>query len=53
LENDINNDIVLKLEILSLSPVLKIGITVQYFNLDEKEPNSKGLLKIYARGELI
>jgi hypothetical protein len=38
LEKDINKDIGLKLDILSLSPVLKIGITVEYFNLDGKDP---------------
>jgi hypothetical protein len=32
---------------------LKIGITVEYFNLDGKEPNSRDLLKMYVRGELI
>jgi len=53
LEKDINRDIGLKLDILSLSPVLKIGITVEYFNLDVKESNSKDLLKIYVSGELI
>jgi hypothetical protein len=34
LEKDINKNIGLKLDMLSLSPVLKIGITVEYFNLD-------------------
>jgi hypothetical protein len=38
---------------LSLSPVLKIGVTVEYFNLDRKESNSRDLLKMYVRGELI
>jgi len=41
------------LDILSLSLVLKIGITVEYFNLDGKEPNSKDLLRMYVSGELI
>ena len=45
----INKDIGLNLDILSLSPVLKIGITVEYFNLDRKEPNSRDLLKMYVR----
>jgi hypothetical protein len=36
-----------------LSPVLKIGIPVEYFNVDGKEPNSRDLLKMYVRGELI
>jgi hypothetical protein len=53
LEKDINKDIGLKLDTLSLSPVLKIGITVEYFNLDRKEPNSRDLLKMYVRRELI
>jgi hypothetical protein len=53
LEKDINKDIGLKLDMLSLSPVLKIGITVEYFDLDGKEPNSRDLLKMYVRGELI
>jgi hypothetical protein len=53
LEKDINKDIGLKLDILSLSPVLKIGIIVEYFNLDRKEPNSRDLLKMYVRGELM
>ena len=52
-EENINENIGLKLDILSLSPVLKIGITVEYFNLDGKEPNSRGLLKMYVSGELI
>jgi len=47
LEKGINKDI------LSLSPALKIGITVEYFSLDRKEPNSRDLLKLYVRGELI
>jgi len=53
LEKDINKDIGLKLDILCLSPVLKIGITVGYFNLHGKEPNSRDLLKMYVSGELI
>ena len=53
MEKDINKDIRLNLDILSLSPVLKIGIAVEYFNLDGKEPNSRDLLKIYVRGKLI
>jgi hypothetical protein len=53
LEKGINKDIGLKLDILSLSPALKIGITVEYFRLDRKEPNSRDLLKLYVRGELI
>jgi len=48
-----NEDIGLKLDILSLSPVLKIGITVEYFNLDVKESNSRDLLKMHVGGELI
>jgi hypothetical protein len=52
LEKDINKDIRLKLDILSLSPALKIGITVEYFSLDGKEPNSRDLLEMYVR-ELI
>jgi hypothetical protein len=36
-----------------LSPVLKIGITVEYFNVDGKEPNSRDLLKTFVSGELI
>jgi len=36
-----------------LSPVLKIVITVDYFNLDGKEPNTGDLLKMYVSGELI
>jgi hypothetical protein len=48
----------LKLGILSLSPVLKISIAVEYFNPDGKEATLKkkserDLLKIYVRGELI
>jgi hypothetical protein len=43
---DINKDTGLKLDILSLSPALKIGITVEYFSLDGKEPNSRDLLKM-------
>jgi hypothetical protein len=38
---------------LSLSPVLKIGIIVEYFNLDGKTPFSRDLLNMYVRGELI
>jgi hypothetical protein len=38
LEKEINRDIGLKLDILNLSPALKIGITVEYFNLDGKRP---------------
>jgi len=53
LEKDTNKDIGLKLGILSLSPALKIGITVEYFSLDGKEPISRDLLKIYVRGELV
>jgi hypothetical protein len=53
LEKDINKDIGLKLDILSLSPALKIGITVEYFSLHGKEPNSRDLLKMYLREELI
>jgi len=54
LEKDITKDIGLKLDIFSLSPVLKIGVTVEYFNLDGKEPNSRDLLKMYVGGgELI
>jgi len=53
LEKEINKDIGQKLNILNLSPALKIGITVEYFNLDGKEPNSKNLLKMYVRRELI
>jgi len=53
LEKDINKDTGLKLDILSLSPALKVGITVEYFSLDGKEPNSRDLLKMYVRGELI
>jgi hypothetical protein len=53
LEKDINKDIGLKLNILSFSPVLKIGVTVEYFKLDGKEPNSRDLLKMYVSGELI
>jgi len=41
------------LDILRFSPVLKIGITVEYFNIDGKEPNSRDLLKMYVSGELI
>jgi len=41
LENDINKDIGLKLDILILSSVFKIGITVEYFNLDGKEPGQE------------
>jgi hypothetical protein len=52
LEKEINKDNGLKLDILAMSPVLKIGITVEYFNLDGKEPNSRDLLKMYVRGEL-
>jgi hypothetical protein len=43
LEKEINKDIGLKLDMLDLSPVLKIGITVECFNLDGKEPNSRDL----------
>jgi len=53
LVKDINKHIVLKLDILSLSLVLKIGITVEFFNLDGKEPNSRDLLKTFVSGELI
>jgi len=48
LEKDIIKDIGLKLDILSLSPALKTGITVEYFSLDRKEPNSRDLLKMYV-----
>jgi hypothetical protein len=41
------------LEILSLSPVLKIGFTVEYFSLGGKEPVSGDLLQMYVKGELI
>jgi len=41
------------LDILSLSQVLKICMTVEYFNLDGKEPNSRDLLKMYVSGQLI
>jgi hypothetical protein len=53
LGKDINKDIGLKLDIISLSQVLKIGTTVECFNLDGKEPNSRDLLKMYVSGELI
>jgi hypothetical protein len=53
LEKGIDKDICLKLDILSLSAILKMGITVEYFNLDRKELNSRDLLKMYVRGELI
>jgi hypothetical protein len=53
LEKEINKDTCLKFHILDLSPVLKIGITVEYFNLDGKKPNSRDLLKMYVMGELI
>jgi len=53
LEKDFNKYIVLNLGILSLSTVLKIVITVDYFNLDGKEPNTGDLLKMYVSGELI
>ena len=53
MEKEINKDIGLKLNIFNLSPALIIGITVKYFNLDGKKPNSKDLLKMYVRGELI
>ena len=52
MEEDINEDIVLKLDILSLSLFLKIGITVENFSLDWKEPNSRDVLKKYVSGEL-
>jgi hypothetical protein len=32
---------------------LKIGVTVEYFSLDGKSPNSRDLLKMYDRGELM
>jgi len=38
LEKDINKDIGLKLDILSLSPALKIFITVEYLFLMGKNP---------------
>ena len=53
MEKYINKDTGLNLDILSLSPVLKIGITIEYFNLDRKEPNSRDLLKMYVRVELM
>ena len=53
MEKEINKDIGLKLIILNLSPALKSGITVEYFKQDGKKPNSKDLLKMYVRGELI
>ena len=53
MEKETNKDIGLKLNTLNLSPTLKIGITIEYFNLDGKESNSKDLLKMYVRGELI
>ena len=53
MEKGINKDTGLKLDILSLSRVLKIGITVEYSDLDGKEPNSRDLLKMYVSGELI
>jgi hypothetical protein len=53
LEKEINKDIGLKLNMLDLSPVLEIGITFEYFNLDGKEPNSRDLMIMYVRGELI
>ena len=53
MEKEINKDIGLKLNILNLSPALKIGITVEYFSVDGKEPNSKDFSKMYVRGELI
>ena len=49
---DMYKDICVKLDILNLSPALKIGIRVEYFNLNRKEPNSRALLKMYVRGEL-
>jgi hypothetical protein len=37
-----------------VSPALKFGFIVVYFNVDGiKTPNSRDLLKIYVRGELI
>jgi len=53
LEKDYNKYVVLNLGILSLSAVLKVIITVDYFNLDGKEPNTGDLLKMYVSGELI
>jgi hypothetical protein len=53
LEKEINKDIGLELDILNLATALKIGITVEYFSLDGKSPNSRDLLKMYFRGELI
>jgi len=53
LEKDFNKYIVLNLGILSFPTVLKIVITVVYFNLDGKEPNSRDLIKMYVSGELI
>jgi len=49
LEKDINKYTGLKLDILSLSPALKIGVTVEHFSLDRKERNSRDLLKLYVR----
>jgi hypothetical protein len=53
LEKEINKYIGINLDVLGLSPLLKIGITVEYFNLDGKKPTSRDLLKMYVRGELI
>ena len=53
MEKNIIKDIGLKWDMLSLSPVLKIGIAVECFNTDGKEPNSRDLWKICVRGELI
>ena len=39
--------------ISSLSPVLNIGFTVEYFSLDGKKPVSRDLLQMYVKGELI
>jgi len=48
LEEDINNDIGLSWT-YCLSPALKIGMTVEYFSLHGKEPNSRDLLKMYIK----
>jgi hypothetical protein len=41
------------LAISSLSPVLIIGFTVEYFSLERKEPVSRDLLQMYVKGELV
>ena len=53
MEKDVNKDIVLKFDIVSFSLVLKTSITVEYFNLDGKETNSRDLLKMYVSAEQI